>query len=186
MSTSNSPFVVSFCGNSGVGKTTLICALLAHWKSMNLRVGVIKHSSGFPDADTPGKDSHRLRAAGAERLVLGSPGATVAWWAHESDTAGGAAAQANAEPDFPSRLKLLGEGLDLVLVESWNALQLPTIEVMRSGHTTETRFRGDDHLIAVAADFPSETCPMPRFDLSDIDGLSEFLLGLRNSAAACR
>ena len=174
MSPSNSPLPISFCGHSGVGKTTLICALLKHWKTLGLRVGVIKHSGGFPDPDTPGKDSHRLREAGADRLVLGSRDQTVCWWAHPSNADAGSA----AEPDFASRLKLLGDDLDFIIVESWNAVQLPTVEVMRSGHSTETRFRGDERLIAVAADFPSETCPMPRFDLDDIQGLSDFLLAL--------
>ncbi|MFQ5749176.1 MAG: molybdopterin-guanine dinucleotide biosynthesis protein B [Planctomycetota bacterium] len=156
---------LAFAGNSGVGKTTLIAGVLGILRGQGLRVGVIKHSGGFADPDQPGKDSFVLRRAGAERLVLAGPDATVCFHRHPG-----------AEPSFEARLALLGEGLDLVLVESYRSRELPTIEVLRKGHSETARFEGTPRLVAIAADFPPGG-DVPWLPLGDPGKVAEFVAG---------
>ena len=64
---------VSFVAKSGTGKTTLLEKVIAELKDRGYRVGVIKHDAHRFDIDHPGKDSHRLTAAGADTMLISSP-----------------------------------------------------------------------------------------------------------------
>ena len=64
---------VSFVAKSGTGKTTLLEQVIAELKGRGYRVGVIKHDAHRFDIDHPGKDSHRLTAAGADTMLISSP-----------------------------------------------------------------------------------------------------------------
>ena len=57
-------------GPSGSGKTTLLVSLLAELTGLGLRVSTIKHTHHAVDLDRPGKDTYRLRQAGATEVVL--------------------------------------------------------------------------------------------------------------------
>lgn len=72
------PFVVSFIGPSGVGKTTLIEQVIPHLRTHGLRVGTVKHAPhGHDVVDKPGSDSARHRSAGAEAVLLAGASSTV-------------------------------------------------------------------------------------------------------------
>ena len=62
--------VLGFAAFSGTGKTTLLEQLIPLLKKNNLRVALIKHSHHNFDIDKPGKDSYRLREAGATPVML--------------------------------------------------------------------------------------------------------------------
>jgi len=67
------PFpVIGFAACSGTGKTTLLTQLLPLLSAHGLRVGMIKHSHHDFEIDKPGKDSYRLREAGAQQLLIAS------------------------------------------------------------------------------------------------------------------
>ena len=62
--------VLGFAAISGTGKTTLLSKLIPLLKSSGLRIGLIKHSHHNFEIDKPGKDSYRLRQAGASPIML--------------------------------------------------------------------------------------------------------------------
>jgi molybdopterin-guanine dinucleotide biosynthesis protein B len=62
--------VFGIAGHSGMGKTTLLEAVLPELKARGLTVFLIKHSHKDLDIDHPGKDSYRLREAGCQELLL--------------------------------------------------------------------------------------------------------------------
>jgi molybdopterin-guanine dinucleotide biosynthesis protein B len=64
--------VVGLSGWSDAGKTTLATRLIAELKASGARVSAVKHAHAGFDIDRPGKDSHRLREAGAFEVVFGS------------------------------------------------------------------------------------------------------------------
>ena len=100
--------LLGFAAYSGTGKTTLLTRLIPLLKARGLRCAAIKHSHHDFDIDVPGKDSHRMREAGAEQVVLASPHRT--FWVGEGD--------GHTEPglaELVDRLDLAR--LDLVLVE---------------------------------------------------------------------
>ena len=66
-----SPCVIGVCAaNSGSGKTTLIEKLIPQLIKKGLAVSVIKHAHHKFDIDTPGKDSFRIREAGAYQTLI--------------------------------------------------------------------------------------------------------------------
>jgi molybdopterin-guanine dinucleotide biosynthesis protein MobB len=149
-----------------------VIALLA---ARGVDVRAVKHSQGFDDPDPPGKDSRRLREAGARRVVLASPVQTAVVWDH-----------VKLEPGLDERLRLAGEG-DLVLVESWGAAGLPVIEVLRSAlpRRVPRSDPGDPRWIAVVSDFdPPAPARVRRFRLDDAEALADFLWPRSQGAAA--
>jgi molybdopterin-guanine dinucleotide biosynthesis protein B len=68
--------MLAISGWSGAGKTTLIEALIPRLAGRGLRVGVVKHDAHRLEFDRPGKDTMRLREAGAARVE----GLDERWW----------------------------------------------------------------------------------------------------------
>ena len=64
--------VLGFAAYSGTGKTTLLEKLLPLMKLQGLRVAMIKQTHHDFDIDKPGKDSYRLRKAGAGQMLIAS------------------------------------------------------------------------------------------------------------------
>lgn len=159
---SGPPPILAFVGRSGVGKTTLLAGVVAALTAQGLRIGVIKHSRRFDDPDRAGKDSQRLRAAGAARLVLASPEATVLFCRH------------GAEPSFAERLALAAPDSALVLVESYRSADLPYVEVLRRGYSEQLGFAARTP-VAVAADFRPQGLAVPWLPLDDPPAVAEFV-----------
>jgi molybdopterin-guanine dinucleotide biosynthesis protein MobB len=63
--------VLGICGRSGVGKTTLIEALIPRLRSLGLQVAVVKDGAHNIRIDAPGKDSDRFFSAGADVALFG-------------------------------------------------------------------------------------------------------------------
>ncbi|MDP7556890.1 MAG: molybdopterin-guanine dinucleotide biosynthesis protein B [Nitrospinaceae bacterium] len=66
------PFLC-FAGFSGVGKTTLVERLAARFREENIRVGYYKHDSHRFKMDKAGKDTARVRDAGAGIVAINDP-----------------------------------------------------------------------------------------------------------------
>ncbi len=72
------PMIVSFVGTSGVGKTTVVEALVPLLRASGLRVGTVKHAPHGHEVDRVGSDSWRHQAAGADAVLLaGAAGAVL-------------------------------------------------------------------------------------------------------------
>ena len=65
--------VLGVVGWSGSGKTTLLETLVGRLAGAGVRVNVVKHSHHDVTLEPPHKDSARLRAAGAQEVMLASP-----------------------------------------------------------------------------------------------------------------
>lgn len=63
--------VLGICGSSGVGKTTLIEAVVPLLLARGIRVAVVKHGARNVRVDRPGKDSDRFYRAGADVWLSG-------------------------------------------------------------------------------------------------------------------
>jgi molybdopterin-guanine dinucleotide biosynthesis protein MobB len=134
--------VIGFVGPSGVGKTTLLERLVPLLEALDLRVGVVKHSSHAVEADRPGKDSHRLCAAGATAVALAMPG-QIATFARQSP----------GRPSLECALETLPDDLDVILVEGFAWEPIPRYALLPSDGTDA---RGDltDPLLVRAIRMP--------------------------------
>ena len=116
----DSPFpipVLGIAAQSGTGKTTLIERLLPALVSRGLRVGTIKRSHHAFEIDRPGKDSDRMRRAGARQVLVASAYRSALITEGDGVT----------EPQLPRLLAQLDPAaLDLVLVEGFRHDAIPT------------------------------------------------------------
>lgn len=65
--------LVAFVGPSGAGKTRLLTRLIPALRARGISVAAIKHSGHVHGFDRRGKDSERLRRAGASAVALQGP-----------------------------------------------------------------------------------------------------------------
>lgn len=172
------PPVVGFVGSSGSGKTTLITAVLPLLRAEGLRVAVLKHAHCGFDMDRPGKDSYRVREAGASEVLI----ASRSRWAHlgelEDDL---------DEPPFRALLERFDPArVDLVLAEGFAREAYPKIEVYRPALGEPPRcWPGDSMVIAVATDAPlAVPRPVRRLDLNAPHEVARLLLECRAGAVA--
>ena len=159
---------VAIVGNSGAGKTTLLEQLIPALKRKGLRVGVIKHDAHRFDIDHPGKDSHRLTAAGADTMVITSASMLAMVKRHA------------ASPPVEELLERYFSDVDLLLVEGFRGSSLPKIEVHRKEFHQPLICRGernDPGLAAVASDEPLDL-DVPVLDLNDPGAIAEFIASL--------
>ncbi len=137
--------VIGICAHSsGMGKTSLLTAVLPMLSAMGYRVSIIKQAHAEFDLDRPGKDSYRMREAGAAQVLLSSPKR----WALLTE---------HALNDEDSRLlELVGhldpDQCDLVLVEGFRKACIPKIEVFRAGCGLIPLAHHDRNILAVASD----------------------------------
>lgn len=160
--------MIGFAAFSGTGKTTLLEQLIPILKRRGLRLAVIKHAHHDFDIDTPGKDSFRLRQAGAQQTLVASHKRSALITEFE----GGA-----AEPPLPLLLRQLNmDSLDLVLVEGFRHEPIPKIELHRPALGKPLLFPEDMNVLAVATDGPlAVATELPLLDLNDAVMVAEFI-----------
>lgn len=135
--------VLGIAAYSGTGKTTLLTQLIPLLKQQGLRLGIIKHSHHSFEIDKPGKDSFRLRKAGASPVMLVSRHRRAVITEIES----------NKEPRLDDQLKLFDKtGLDLILVEGFKSERFPKIEIHRPQLNNPLLYPNDPSVIAIATD----------------------------------
>lgn len=156
---------LSFVAKSGTGKTTLLEKVIALLKERGYRVGVVKHDAHRFDIDHPGKDSHRLTAAGADTMLIASPEKLAMVKRHA------------APPPVEELLATYFADVDIVLTEGFKKSSMPKIELHRKERSATLLCRGEAHdptLIAVASDEPLEL-DVPVLDLNDAGMVADFI-----------
>lgn len=165
MSSINIP-AVSFIAASGTGKTSLLVQLIPVLKARGLRVAAIKRSHHDFEIDQPGKDSFRLRAAGAQTVILASKYRKAAVF--ESPDL--------AEPELDSLLSLLdSKAIDLVVIEGFKQAPIPKIELHRQALNSPLHYPNDPYIIAVASDADLQPAGLPCLDLNNPQAIAEFI-----------
>jgi molybdopterin-guanine dinucleotide biosynthesis adapter protein len=159
--------VLGFVAASGTGKTTLLVELIPILKQSGLRIGLIKNSHHDFEIDQPGKDSFRLRKAGASSVMLVSKyrRAIITEFSPE------------AEPRLGEQLKYFDQSeLDLILVEGFTAEQLPKIELHRPSLEKPLLYPNDPDIIAIATDAALESPDyLVQLDLNRPELIADFI-----------
>ena len=159
--------VYGVTGWKNSGKTTLVERLVAEYVRRGFSVSTVKHAHHGFDLDQPGKDSHRHRLAGAGQVLV----ASRLRWALMTER--GEAAGEPALADLLARL----DPVDLVLVEGYKRDAHPKIEARRADTAQDLIASGDATIEAVASDAPLPGLDRPVFDLDDVPGIADFILG---------
>ena len=164
--------VIGFVGLSGSGKTTLISAIIPFLSRAGRRVAVLKHAHHGFDMDRPGKDSYRMREAGAAQVLVASRDR----WVLQTETPSG-----GAEPRFLDLLRRFNpQEIDLILAEGFSSESYPKIEVYRPSLGEPPKcWPHDPAVCAVATDVLLAVAePVVRLDLNRPDLVADYLLGV--------
>ena len=157
---------IHIIGRKNSGKTTLIVELVQQLTARGLRVGTIKHTHHHHELDTPGKDSHRHRTAGAAMVGIMAPEMNAIFWP-----------EADSQGDRYERMLAMYAGCDIVLVEG-HATGLGTkVEVWREATNTEPIARSDDSVVAIISDDQPDVVT-PVWRRADVSSLAERILQL--------
>jgi molybdopterin-guanine dinucleotide biosynthesis protein B len=159
--------ILGFAAASGTGKTTLLTKLIPVLKHNGLRIGLIKHSHHDFEIDKPGKDSFRLREAGASPVMLVSGHRRVIITELTSEK----------EPGLDEQLKLFDQSeLDLILVEGFRAEKFPKIELHRSSLDNPLLYPNDPDIIAIASDCVLKTpVHLTQLDINQPEMMAAFI-----------
>jgi molybdopterin-guanine dinucleotide biosynthesis protein B len=164
--------VIGIAGWSGSGKTTLLASLIPALRARGLTVSTIKHAHHAFDLDTPGKDSHTHRAAGATEVLISSGRR----WALMHELRGA------DEPNLAHLLTRLSP-VDLVLVEGFKQERHAKIEVHRAANGTPPLFPGDASVLGVVSDVAPAGLDRPLVPLDDIEGVADLVVRLAEPLA---
>ncbi|MDA7746752.1 molybdopterin-guanine dinucleotide biosynthesis protein B [Psychromonas sp.] len=166
----NEPFslpLLGFSAFSGTGKTTLLEQLIPLLVKQGLRVALVKHSHHDIEMDKPGKDSFKLRKAGACQVVLAGTHRSIVFHEYEQVH----------DSQLAEQLALLNtELLDLVLVEGYRDQAFPKIELHRCELNKPFLYPNDDNIIGLVCDQAIDTGDLPFFYFTQLDMLVEFIL----------
>jgi molybdopterin-guanine dinucleotide biosynthesis protein B len=163
-----SPPLFGVVGWKNSGKTTLMTRLIAELARRGYAVSVIKHAHEAFEIDHRGRDSFKMREAGAAEVALSSPRRFALM------------RELGAAPElsFAEVLSYIGPR-DLVLVEGFKREDFPKIEIRKEGAASRKPLRGEfPGIVAIASDRPkAETEALPVFHLDDIASMAEFIEG---------
>ena len=157
----NHPPIISIVGKSNSGKTTLIERLIPFFKARGYRVATIKHAGHGFDADHPGKDSYRHKAAGADAVMVASS-TSFALIKDGADL---------SLEDLAVHLR----DMDLILTEGYKHDDKPKIEVCRAERSQAFLCLDDPHLTALVTDVAVQVEIVPVFGLDEVEALADFI-----------
>ena len=162
--------VIGFIAYSGTGKTTLLEKLIPELKLRGVRVAMIKHAHHHFDIDKEGKDSYRLRKAGADQMLIASDNR----WALMTETP-------HSSFSLDTLIKKIDTQLtDLILVEGFKHEAYDKIELHRDSYSHEWIYPHSNHIVAVASDKPTSIETLPNhicsLNINDTPQIADFIM----------
>ncbi|MEA3428291.1 MAG: molybdopterin-guanine dinucleotide biosynthesis protein B [Thermodesulfobacteriota bacterium] len=154
------PPIISIVGKSGSGKTTLIEKIIPELKRRGHKIGTVKHAYHGFDIDQKGKDSWRHKEAGADMVIVASPGKI--------------AMVKDVNSESLECLEEYFNDMDIIIVEGYKREKQPKIEILRSSTHKKPLCGKDNNLIALVTDANIDL-KVPKFGLEEIDSLVDFI-----------
>ena len=159
--------VLGFAAFSGTGKTSLLEKLLPLLDDQGIAIGMVKHAHHAFDIDKPGKDSYRLRKAGARQMLIASS-------QRQALMTENAVAQ---EPRLDELVKQLDlDTIDQYQVDGIQIQSLDKIELHRQALGKPLLYPQDSNIIAIASDHPDDCAGLPSLDIDDTAAIAAFIV----------
>jgi molybdopterin-guanine dinucleotide biosynthesis adapter protein len=157
--------IIGLAGWSGSGKTTLLAKIIPRLVARGFTVSTVKHAHHNFDVDTPGKDSHVHRMAGAAEVLV----ASGRRWALMHELCD------EPEPSIYDLLPKLSP-VDLVLIEGFKAARHVRIEVYRREVGKPPLHPYSPLIAGIVSDTPFPDAGRPVVHIDDVDGVIELML----------
>ncbi len=161
---------IHIVGRKNSGKTTLVCDLVSEFTARGVKVATVKHTHHQHELDTPGKDSHKHREAGAAAVGILSPQMAAMFIPSSREDSG--------EQRY-ARFESLFADCRLILVEGDLQSPAPRLEVWRNVVSERPYAADDPRILAVISD---DDVPLvssvvwPRHNVAQIaDGILEIV-----------
>jgi molybdopterin-guanine dinucleotide biosynthesis adapter protein len=170
---------VHIVGRKNSGKTTLVCDLVTELTRRGLKVATVKHTHHHHELDTPGKDSHRHREAGAAAVGILSPQMTALFIPaiREPNDDGSSGVAVDRERRY-SRFEAQFADCDVILVEGDLQTTAPRLEVWRMAVAEHPYAAEDQQISALISDDVPTGVTRDRIPRSDIQAIGDFVLTL--------
>ncbi len=152
--------IVAIVGYSDSGKTRVATALVRILTRKGYRIAAVKHCHDGHQLDLPEKDTAKLYAAGAARIVAVSPGQVTS------------VQRTEGEPSLEEIAASVGQGYDLVLAEGFKGSSPPKVLVAGNEPLTATS------VIAFVSDSPVAGDGKPVFTFAEMERLARLLEAL--------
>ena len=107
------PLIVQFVGYKNTGKTTWVCRMTESFKQAGFKVGTVKHDAHDFQMDTPGTDTWKHQAAGADITAISSSSRT-------------AIIKNTADP-LETLIASMDSQVDVIFVEGFKAAPYPKV-----------------------------------------------------------
>ena len=156
---------IHIVGRKNSGKTTLISEVVEHLSQQGIRVGTVKHTHHRHELDTPGKDSHRHRLAGAEVVGILSPNLNAVFFRP---------GECHDAPDRYDAIAPMFRQCDLVIVEGHSQTTAPRVEIWRAACGKTAMSCEDASILAVITDDPLDL-NVVKLSRQDIAGVAAHL-----------
>lgn len=163
---------IHIIGGKNHGKTTLVSDLVVEFRNRGFHVGTIKHTHHHHELDTPGKDSHHHREAGASVVGILSRSMSAAFWPNEEVPEADRTAQTEIryqefEPVFSN--------CDLVIVEGDTLTKAPKLEVWRAVMESSIKAEELENVQAIITD-DGGTFPLPTVSRADVPAIAGLIV----------
>ncbi len=157
------PRIICIVGKKKSGKTTFLEKLIPELRALGVSVGAVKHDAHTFDIDREGKDSWRLKRAGAETVVVSSPERIAM------------IKSVDHELTLDEMAKALFSDKHVVLTEGYFKSNHPKIEVHRGDEHKYPLCNRDNQaekkLLAMVTDRDVDA-DVPKFDPEDAKGVA--------------
>ncbi len=154
--------IISIVGVSDSGKTTFLEKLIPELAARGYRIGAVKHDAHGFEMDREGKDTWRLKRAGAGVVAISSPDQ----FASIRRTDGEMRLEEIAARFFWTE--------DILFTEGFKGARFPKIEVYRCALEPKPICGPGDNLVALVSDDAVDT-QVPRFSSNDWRGVADLV-----------
>ncbi len=157
---------IHIIGGKNHGKTTLVAELVQELSSRGYRVGTIKHTHHQHELDSPGKDSHKHREAGAAVVGILTRSLNAVFWQPDS-------AEFSTSDDRYEAFSESFADCQLTLVEGDTQTDAPKIEVWRQSLGSEPLARTDPSIQAIVSHDEAEGLDTPVWPRADVAAVAD-------------
>lgn len=154
------PVISIVASKANVGKTTVLCKIIAEIKRRGYRLATIKHDVHGFEIDQPGKDTWLHAQAGADVVAISSFNKMAIIEKLES------------EYSLDQMIEKI-ENVDIIITEGYKTENKPKLEVFRKDISNEL-YSKEEELFGIITDTPLDI-KVPQFDFLQIDKVVDLI-----------